>query len=198
MVKRLIYICFLFLSPSIVWSQTIERDYVINQNRIAAELNREGKFDQANKILDELLIQLQVENANDKFFATTYQTKAKIVQSLGNYEESTKLARSSLLISLKHFDSLNIADSYNTIGINHYFKADYDSTTYYYEKSFEIKKRMKTDPYTLAVSAYNLALVFDDLGQNKEAMDLYQQAEALLLKSGQPKIFFQMYMWVWP
>ena len=189
MVKRLLYICLLLSGPSFVWSQAIEKDYVINQNRLAAELNRAGKFAKADQILDELLAELKTQNADEKFFATTYQTKAKVVQSLGNYEESTKLARSSLLISLKHFDSLNIADSYNTIGINHYFKADYDSSTYYYEKSFDIKKRMKTDPYALAVSAYNLALVFDDLGQNQKAMELYRQAETMLLKSGQPKNF---------
>lgn len=189
MANRLLYICFLFLTTSMVWAQGTEKEYVINQNRIASELNREGKFAKADKVLDELLTKLRIENADDRFFATTYQTKAKVVQSLGNYEESTKLARSSLLISLKHSDSLNIADSYNTIGINHYFEADYDSTTYYYEKSFEIKKRIKTDPYALAVSAYNIGLVFDDLGQKEKALDLYQQAEKLLLKSGQPKNF---------
>ena len=171
------------------WGQTLDREYVVSENKRASELNREGNFSQANQVLERLLTRLQAEAGEDKFFASTYQTKAKVVQSLGNYKESSKLARQSLMISLKANDSLNIADSYNTIGINHYFEADYDSTTYYYEKSLEIKKRSNTDPYALAVSTYNLALVYDDLGQTEQAMELYKQAENYLLASKQSKNF---------
>lgn len=171
------------------WGQTLDREYVVSENKRASELNREGNFLEANQVLDRLLTRLEAEGSEDKFFASTYQTKAKVVQSLGNYQESSKLARSSLMISLKANDSLNIADSYNTIGINHYFEADYDSTTYYYEKSLEIKRRSKTDPYALAVSTYNLALVYDDLGQTEQAMELYKQAENYLLESKKSKNF---------
>lgn len=187
--NKILHFLLILLCPVLLWSQTIGRDYVIKKNKEAAELNREGKFDQAKKVLDDLLEELSSENADERLFATTYQTKAKVVQNFGDYKESTKIARASLLISLRHFDSLNIADSYNTIGINHYFESDYDSTTFYYEKSYEIKKKINTDPYALAVSAYNLALVFDDLGQTGKAMELYKQAEELLIQSATPKNF---------
>lgn len=189
MVKRILYIYLLFLVPYITYGQVLDREYVISQNKKASELNREGNFLPAKQILDNLLIRLEKENGEDKFFASTYQTKAKVVQSLGDYQESSNLARQSLMISLKTNDSLNIADSFNTIGINHYFESDYDSTTYYYEKSLEIKREIKTDPYALAVSTYNLALVYDDLGQSDKAMDLYKQAENHLLDSNRTKNF---------
>lgn len=189
MVKRIFYIYLFFLVPSIVFCQTLDREYVISENKKASELNREGKFLQANQVLDKLLKRLKEENGEDNFFSSTYQTKAKVVQSLGNYKESSMLARQSLLISLKAHDSLKIADSYNTIGVNHYFESDYDSTTFYYEKSLEIKRKIKTDPYALAVSTYNLALVYDDLGQASKAMELYKQAENYLIKSKQSKNF---------
>ena len=189
MVKRILYIYLFFLIPSIVFGQNLDKEFVISENKRASQLNREGKFLEGNRILDQLLKRLKEENSEDKFFSTTYQTKAKIVQSLGNYQESSMLARKSLVISLKSHDSLNIADSYNTIGINHYFEADYDSTTYYYEKSLEIKRKIKTDPYAIAVSTYNLALVYDDLGQTEKAMELYKQAENYLLESKQEKNF---------
>ena len=189
MVNRIAYLILLILLPTVGWAQLLDNDYVILQNRKAAELNRQGNFMQANNTLDQLLVRLEKEQASESFFATTFQTKAKVVQSLGNYEESSKLARQSLMISLKSKDSFNIADSYNTIGINHYFEADYDSTTYYYEKSFEIKKRIKTDSYALAVSAYNIALVYDDLGQLDKAMELYLQAESHLLHSEKKETF---------
>ena len=189
MVKRILYIYLFFLIPSIVFGQNLDKEFVISENKRASQLNREGKFLEGNRILDQLLKRLKEENGEDKFFSTTYQTKAKIVQSLGNYQESSMLARKSLVISLKSHDSLNIADSYNTIGINHYLEADYDSTTYYYEKSLEIKRKIKTDPYAIAVSTYNLALVYDDLGQTEKAMELYKQAENYLLESKQEKNF---------
>lgn len=189
MVKRIFYIYLFFLVPSTVFCQALDGEYVISENKKASELNREGKFLQANQVLDKLLKRLKEENGEDKFFSSTYQTKAKVVQSLGNYKESSILARQSLLISLKAHDSLKIADSYNTIGVNHYFESDYDSTTFYYEKSLEIKRKIKTDPYALAVSTYNLALVYDDLGQPGKAMELYKQSENYLLKSKQSKNF---------
>ncbi len=187
--KRISYLILLILAPTFCWSQSIDGEYVIAENRKASDLNRQGNFTQADRILDQLLSRLENDGAVESFFATTYQTKAKIVQSLGNYEESSKLARQSLTISLRSKDSFNIADSYNTIGVNHYFESDYDSTTYYYEKSFEIKKRIKTDPYALAVSAYNIALVYDDLGQSEKAMELYKQAETHLLNSERKENF---------
>lgn len=171
------------------YGQILDREYVMDQNRKAAHLNREGEFKKANDLLDQLLSRLEDENADERFFASTYQSKAKVVQNLGNYKESSTIARKSLLISLKSQDSLNIADSYNTIGVNHYFEADYDSTTYYYEKSLEIKKRVKTGAYDLAVSTYNLALVYDDIGQTDRAMELYKEAEYELLRSGEKKNF---------
>ena len=189
MVKRIAYLFLLFLFPTMGWSQLIDKEYVLLENKKAAELNRQGNFEEANNILNHLLTRLEKEQTEESFFATTYQTKAKIVQNLGDYEASSNLARQSLLISLKLKDSFNIADSYNTLGINHYFEADYDSTTYYYEKSFEIKKRIKTDPHALAVSAYNIALVYDDLGQSDKAMELYKQAESHLLNSDRKENF---------
>ena len=170
-------------------AQSVDKEYVRAQNLKASELDREGKFEAANKILEDLLLMLEDQKADPKYFATTFQTKAKVMKDLGMYEKSTELARKSLLISLNSGDSINIADSFNTIGINHYFLEDYDSATYYYEKSFEIKKKIKTSDYDLAVSAYNLAIVFEDLGQVDKAFELYKEAEEDLLKSSISKNF---------
>lgn len=186
-VKRLCFLVILLFQFG--WGQTIDDAYVLEKNKKAAALNRDGKFVEADAILESLLSRLENEKSSQRFFAVTYQTKAKIVQNLGNYEESNMLARKSLQISLKLFDSIKIADNYNTIGINHYFQSDYDSTTFYYEKSLEIKRKIKTNPYALAVSTYNLALVYDDLGQTERALELYHQSENLLLESKEKRNF---------
>ena len=139
MSSKLLHILLVFFFPALVASQTIDRVYVIERNKLASELNREGKFDEAHKILKDLLGLMEGQNADPKFFSSSYQTLAKVIQYQGQYQQSLGIARKSLDISLKLKDSFNIADSYNTIGINHYFLADYDSTTYYYQKSFDIK-----------------------------------------------------------
>lgn len=172
-----------FLLPIFIFSQEIDSVAVKQQNVKAAQLNRAGKFSEANKILDHLLAALNEQKGELKYFAITYQTKAKVTRNLGLYEESIDIAKKSLQITLKIKDSFNIADSYNTIGVNYYFLSNYDSTSYYYEKSFDIKKKIKTNSYALAVSAYNLAILYEDLAQPKKALKLYLEAEQYLLIS---------------
>ncbi len=174
---------FFFLLPLFIFSQEIDSITVQSINVKAAQLNRAGKFSEANKMLDHLLAALNEQHGEPKYFAITYQTKAKVIRNLGFYKESIDLAKKSLQLTLKIKDSFNIADSYNTIGVNYYFLSNYDSTSYYYEKSFDIKKKIKTNPYALAVSAYNLAILYEDLAQPKKALELYLEAEQYLLKS---------------
>lgn len=189
MIRKCVFVIVIIFLPALLVAQEISETYVKEKNIQALDLNREGKFNQANKILDELMLLLNNNEAPEKYYAITLQTKAKVVQNLGNYEQSIKLARESLIISEKLRDSFNLADSYNTIGVNHYFLADYDSTGYYYQKSFEIKKEIKTNDHSLAVSAYNLAIVYEDLGQIDKALELYKEAENHLLQSGVTKSF---------
>jgi CHAT domain-containing protein len=178
-----------FLFPFFIFSQKIDSVYVYNKNVKAAELEREGEFSQASLILKDLLYELSINNEASKYFGITYQTQAKVLRSQGFYEESIDVARKSLAINLKNKDSFNIADSYNTIGVNHYLLSDFDSTKIYYERSLEIKKKIKINPYALAVSAYNLAILYEDLAQPNEGLRLYKEAEQYLLRSKKPKNF---------
>lgn len=172
-----------FIVPIFVFSQKIDSAYTHNKNVNALQLDGEGKFSEANKVLDDLLAALNNQAGHQNDFAITYQTKAKVLRNLGLYEESINIARKSLQINLKNKDSFGIADSYNTIGVNYYFLSNYDSTRYYYEKSFKIKKKNDVDSHELAVSAYNLAILYEDLAQPKKALKLYLEAEQYLLIS---------------
>ncbi len=189
MINSKLYTLLIILFPLFTFSQIIDSIYVYDQNVKAAEFNREGKFKEADSILNELLSNLDKNKSESKYFAITYQTKAKAIQNLGFYKKSINVTRQSLHITLRSKDSFNIADSYNTIGVNYYFLSDYDSTKYYYERSFEIKKKIKINPYALAVSAYNLAILYEDLAQPDKAMELYIEAEQNLLKSERKKNF---------
>ena len=110
--------------------------------------------------------------------------------SLGEYEKKPRAAaRKSLRYNIQTADSLNMADNFNTIGINHYFLNRYDSTASYYETSLSIKKKLNTAPYDLAVSEYNLGILYEDLGDEAMAIQYYEAAEKDLLASGRKDSF---------
>ncbi len=182
LIRYVLHICFLFL-PFLVIAQELDAEKVKEINRQALSLNREGDFDQAEKLLEDLLDLLEKENSELAYKAVTWQTLAKVVMNQGDYDRSFDLARRSLNFGLSKPDSANIADNLNTIGINHYFRSDYDSTTYYYERSLEIKREISKDPYSLAVSEYNLGIVYEDLGIPEKALEYYHAAEQNLLSS---------------
>ena len=125
----------------------------------------------------------QRQDSELAYKAVTWQTLAKVVMNQGDYDRSFDLSRRSLSFGLSKPDSANIADNLNTIGINHYFRSDYDSTTFYYEKSLEIKRKISRNPHSLAVSEYNLGIVYEDLGMPEKALEYYHAAEENLLKS---------------
>ena len=52
-------------------AQTVDKEYVKAQNIKASELDREGKFEAANKVLDDLLALLEDQKADPKYFTTT-------------------------------------------------------------------------------------------------------------------------------
>ena len=188
MIHNFIHIL-LFLISTITVAQEIDDERVKEINRKAIELNREGKFEEARSLLEDLLDDLEDQDSVLAFEAITWQTLAKVVLNQGDYERSFQLARKSLDYGYSRPDSLNIADNLNTIGINHYFLSNYDSTTYYYERSLEIKRKISQNPYSLAVSEYNLGIVYEDLGNAEKALEFYHAAEENLLKSGMENTF---------
>lgn len=188
LIRYALHICFIFL-PLLIGAQEIDAEKVKEINREAIQLNRDGEFDQAQKLLEDLLIVLEEEGSEIAFQAVTWQTLAKVVLNQGDYERSFDLARRSLSFGLSRPDSANIADNLNTIGIIHYFRSDYDSTTYYYERSLEVKRKISKDLYSLAVSEYNLGIVFEDLGMPEKALEFYHAAEENLLNSGVERTF---------
>ena len=188
MIRYLLHI-WIFFVPLLVAAQELDAEKIKAINRQALELNREGKFDEAEKLLEDLLDTLERQDSELAYKAVTWQTLAKVVMNQGDYDRSFDLARRSLSFGLSKSDSANIADNLNTIGINHYFRSDYDSTTFYYEKSLEIKRKISKNPYSLAVSEYNLGIVYEDLGMPEKALEYYHAAEENLLKSKEDNTF---------
>ena len=139
-------------------------------------------------MINDLISKLNKEK-DLEYLNFSYQTKANIEQNLGMYDESVKTAQNALQMSLDLKDSTNIAYNYNLVGIGYYFLSEYDSTKIYYEKSYDLKKKLSTDSKGLAASAYNLAILYEDLAQRDKALKLYKDAEHYLLKSNDTMTF---------
>ncbi|MDZ7612579.1 MAG: CHAT domain-containing tetratricopeptide repeat protein [Flavobacteriaceae bacterium] len=123
------------------------------------------------------------QKAPQVYFAMTYGTQSNIEISLGRYKEAILSAHKALQIYKDLHYNLEIASIYNRLGVGHYFLYDYDSTKYYYEKSYAIKKKYRADNNELAISSYNLAIAYEDLEQVDKALELYKEAEKYLLKT---------------
>ena len=173
----------LFLFPLFIFSQKIDSVYVDSINSIVAMLRYDGKFNEAYKLSNKLLSTLQNNQSKPILFAETYYTKSRIEMELGEYDQAFISSRKSFQIYLKKRDSIGIAKVYNLFGVGYYYKNQIDSTLLYYQKSFDLKKRLNFDNQELAVSAYNLAMVYEDTGLLDEAMELYLSAEKYLLKN---------------
>lgn len=167
---------------------TVFLEEVKGINRMSLELKREGNFQEGIDLLDSLMQELE-PGIHDPYISLSQQNQSKLFMSLGEYEKSLELARKSLRYNIQTDDSLNMADNFNTIGINHYFLNRYDSTATYYETSLSIKKKLNTAPYDLAVSEYNLGILYEDLGDEAMAIQYYEAAEKDLLASGRKDSF---------
>ncbi|MGB5262140.1 MAG: CHAT domain-containing tetratricopeptide repeat protein [Lutimonas sp.] len=172
---------FLFFLP--VQAQNIGAELVDQTNKKIDALNREGHFDKAYQMATDLLQKLKQTHSADDLLAKTYYTLSNVEISLGEYENAIVTAHRSLALFKKVNDSLKIASAFNRIGVGYYFLYDYDSTQYYYKRSYDLKKKLGADSNEMAVSAYNLAIAYEDLSKVDEALSLYLEAEEYLLKN---------------
>ena len=187
MLRRNLHILCIFLMPFFIFSQKIDSAYVYSINAEARTLDRAGHYTKAYTIINDLISKINTKTP--KHLAFSYQTKAGIEQGLGKYEQMIQTANAALQIRKQFKDTFNIAYNYNLIGNGFYLLSEYDSAKTYYVRSYDLKKKIKVEDKALAVSAYNLALIYEDLAQPEKALKLYKDAEFFLLKNKVVKSF---------
>jgi tetratricopeptide (TPR) repeat protein len=189
-IKQNLYkvLLFFLFFPFFIFPQKVDGVYFEQINYEARTLEENGSFSEAYILINDLISKLKKQNSPE-YLVYSYQTKASIEQNLGKYKELVKTAKNALQISLTLKDSSDIAYNYNLVGIGYYFLSDYDSTKIYYEKSYNLKKRISTNSKGLAASAYNLAILYEDLAQREMALKFYKEAEFYLLELNEKKTF---------
>ena len=179
--KNFFFIFFLF--PIFGFSQLSDSLFVVEKIGDALEKNEEGKYDDAYERINNLHGALESNTHNNFLIALTDLNKGKIEINLGKYTASIASARTALERFKSTKDSSYIAESYDLLGLGYYFLTNYDSTKIYYEKSYDLKKKIGVDSGKLASSSYNLASVYKELAMSHNAIKLYKEAEKFLLQS---------------
>lgn len=183
------YTLLFILFPLFIFSQKIDSSYVASINYDISILRYDGKFEKAYKKSNALLLELQQNNSNEKFFANTYFMKARIEIELGKYDYAFESCQKALAIYLKNADSIGLAKIHNVIGVYYYYQNNLDSTLVNYLKSYNLKKKLDFPIHEMAVSAYNIAMVYEDTGMQDEAMELYFESEKYLIQNKDFKSF---------
>jgi tetratricopeptide (TPR) repeat protein len=111
----------------------------------------ENKLDRANEILSELYL---LEPTNEEIFIQ----KANIYSKQDNHKKAIEMLETALELTLDE------ADVYSLIGMEHLFMEDYENA------KFSFMKCLEQDEEDYA-SLYNIVYCFDFLNQRKEAID---------------------------
>lgn len=162
-------------------NKTIDRNFVSNFNKETLAIKHSGSFSKALQLNTWLLDKI---NKKDSVFlyAEALHVRSRIYIDLGEY----KIAISTAKIALNYYVTLNdkskIAALNNIVGVGFYFKSQLDSTLHYYNKSYLQKKELNLEKWQLAISAYNIGIVYEDLANYDEATKLYTQTVNLLIE----------------
>ncbi|TVZ56289.1 tetratricopeptide repeat protein [Lutibacter sp. Hel_I_33_5] len=174
---------FLLLISFQISAQTIDTTFVENNITQVLKLKGKGKYKEAFTKVSQLenIVQKKAESYFLK--GRTIFTKGRVEIDLGKYDDAIKSSKKAIEFYKKSNNTLEEASAINLIGVAYYFKGNLDSTLLHYNKAYQLKKVNKADNEQLAITSYNIAIVYEDLGRFNEAIDLYKTSGEYLLKS---------------
>ena len=167
---------------------SIDSNYVNTINSQTLQLRQQGKYTEAIKLNDNLLSSFKGDTSS-YYFAKTLHARSRVEIDLGTYDAAITSAKRSKVI----YDRLNlkseVAAMENIIGVGFYFKSQLDSTLYYYNRSYDLKKQFEKDTIQLAISIFNIGIVHENLGKYDKAIKTYHEAESLLNSTTEKAVF---------
>ncbi len=109
---------------------------------------------------------------NNELFIKISHSKSCRAKSFKYHFKSLDIYKE--LLGEKH---IRVAESYNSIGINYYYKGEYDNSLQYYFKSLKITKELLGEKHTLVASLYhNLGDVYNKKREYVTALEYYGKA----------------------
>ena len=139
----------------------VDSTFVAEKHNRILQLRTAGDYQVAEELCDSLLSLADLQNSL-KWKTQIEHAKTRVLIDLGQYDQCIALAKQVGKQYLELDQPLNKAAMDNIIGVGFYFKSELDSTLIYYNRSYTVKKELEQDPYQLAISAYNLGIVYED------------------------------------
>ena len=161
-----------YFKNSTLYNDSIYAELVCHK---ALNLKLLGEFKEAYDVADSLINRLETKKDTEHFLANAYQIKSRVEIDLGDYDYSIMSAKKALSYNNDQSQEQKAA-LLNIIGVGFYFKDQLDSTSYYYNASYNIKQAIKADHYQLAITTYNIGIVQEDLGDYDKAIEFYNKA----------------------
>ena len=166
----------------------VDSTFVAEKHNRILQLRTAGDYQVAEELCDSLLSLADLQNSL-KWKTQIEHAKTRVLIDLGQYDQCIALAKQVGKQYLELDQPLNKAAMDNIIGVGFYFKSELDSTLIYYNRSYTVKKELEQDPYQLAISAYNLGIVYEDQANYNPAISTYLEAMDYLKRSDEENTF---------
>ncbi|CAF4166554.1 unnamed protein product [Adineta steineri] len=143
--------------------------------RLGKLLLKIGQFSKAEELYNVLLEQTSDEDEKQHYYGCLGYAKGR----QGNYQKAIWYFEKALKIQQKIFPSncLNVATSFNNIGMAYERMTDYSKALSFLEKALEIYQRTRVSNHPdLATSYNNIGLVYDNMGEYSKALSYYEKA----------------------
>lgn len=163
-------------------------------NAIGDHYRKQGKYDEALKVLDEALyVGTKKLGPGAAVVSKTCHGQGNVYFLLGRFDEAIEYFNRSVEIrlALDQDDGIDLARTYNNLGVVYDEKGDYDRSVEYYEKSIELKKSLLGEEHASLATGYgNLGIIYAKLGDYARSIAFFNQSLAISLAAGpQGRIF---------
>ena len=158
-------------------------EFLVGLFEVSNPFEGPGKDVTAREILDRGSQRITTELREEpEVRARLMDTMGRVYRSLGLYDKATELVQQGLDMRLKLYgrDSLEAADSLNTLGVLKMDKADYAASEPLMREALEIRrKRLGNNSTEVAESLNDLASLRFDMRDWKGSEQLYREAVAI-------------------
>ena len=132
------------------------------------------------------ILQIDYESSNLEQLSLFFQRIASQFYYNSKYDEALVYYKKCLDIELNSLgeDNLDVASSYNNIGLLWNKKGEYDKALEFYDKCFKIRLKVLGHDHTLVATSYNnIGYVLEDKGEYDKALEYYERCLKIYLKS---------------
>ena len=104
---------------------------------------------------------------------------AGIYMSVGKLDEAEEIYQSMLKTAIRDADSVHMAQNYSHLGVNYYYRGDFETAITYYQKALDINRLIENEKEE-AINLGNLGEVYNGLSEPGKALEYFNQSKAIM------------------